>query len=88
MISEAIIQLKLISFFSNKVHMVINSCPCFTPRDRPHWIPPEISCYVVVFMSPELRYGPGSAEHRFGNNPSKKVEVCTNFADPHAYLPS
>jgi len=32
----------------------------FEPRDWSQWIRLEISCYFVVFMCPELRYGPES----------------------------
>jgi len=46
----------------------------FEPRDVPHWIRP---CYFVVFMCPELRYGPVSGKNDFGTPlPNKRVKVC------------
>ena len=32
----------------------------------------EILCYLVVFMCPEHRYGPGSGKNRFWDTPLKK----------------
>ena len=41
------------------------------PRDWSHWIRLEIRCHFMVFMCPELRYGPGSDKNRFWDTPSK-----------------
>jgi len=52
----------------------------FKPRGCCHWTSPESPCYVVVFMCPELRYGPGSNENRLWDTPSKKqIETMLGF---------
>jgi len=38
----------------------------FRPRDWSHWIRLEILFCFVVFMCPELRYGPGLVKIDFG----------------------
>jgi len=53
----------------------------FRPKDLSHWIRLEIQCYVVIFMCPEMRYGPGSDRIDFGTPlPQQSLKVCSKIA--------